>query len=112
MHIVTELHALLTVTTAAAEEGLPGKVHKMLCSWRVVGDPKCGSDDNRPIVISPCIVRAWQRALLAHLPGEPDGQWCCKRGCGVFRPPVGWLAWSWIWRRPPPRSTRASLLQP
>lgn len=90
--VFVDLYALLVDTTSAAEEGLPEYVHQLLYSWRVVGIPKHGSDDSRPIAVGSCIIRAWHRALLEQLLGMPEGQWCGRQGSGVVEATANWLA--------------------
>lgn len=89
--VVRELHALLVLTTLSAEAGLPGEVVSSLYAWRVVGIPKRGTDEARPIAVGSCIIRAWHRALLPQLPGPPPGQWCGRKGESVVTAVADWL---------------------
>ena len=69
--LIAELHGLFVRTTEAASEGLPSSVQRAVYSWRIVGIPKRGTDDSRPIAIASCLVRAWHRALMTQLPDVP-----------------------------------------
>jgi hypothetical protein len=90
--VISELFSLLVRTTWTASMGLPQDLRSSLYAWRIVGIPKRGSDEARPIAIASVMVRAWHRALLPQLPSVPDGQWCGRRGCGVIDATAHWLA--------------------
>ena len=60
--------------------------------WRVVGIPKQGSDDSRPIAVGAALLKVWHRALLPQLPEVPEGQRCGKKGTGVLPATADWLA--------------------
>jgi hypothetical protein len=58
-------------------------------NWRVVGIPKTGATDSRPIAVGAVIVRCWSKALLPWLPEVPEGQWSER---GVVAGAADWLA--------------------
>ena len=86
-----ELHTLLVRITRAAKFGHKQSLIRAIYGWRVVGIPKRGSDDGRPIAIGSVIIRAWHRANLDLLPEQHREQWCGRKGTGVVQATLDWL---------------------
>jgi hypothetical protein len=84
--VMEELHQLLIRTTL---ELTPPAVAAEHMNWRVVGIPKTGATDSRPIAVGAVIVRCWSKALLPWLPEVPEGQWSER---GVVAGAADWLA--------------------
>ena len=89
--IGTASSAHSAVTLAVRREDRVGEYlgRDSLYPWRVVGIPKRGSDDSRPICIASVIARAWHSLVFAHLPPAVDGQFAEK---GVVRGTAVWAA--------------------
>ena len=61
----------------------------VLAGWRVVGIPKRGALDSRPIAVGKVVARAWTKALMPWLPEVPEGQWS---EAGIVPATLDWLA--------------------
>ncbi|CAE8677334.1 unnamed protein product, partial [Polarella glacialis] len=81
--LLEELHALLVRTTRA------GTPVSCLAGWRVVGIPKRGATDSRPIAVGVVIARAWSKTMMPWLPNVPEGQWSEE---GVVPGTLDWLS--------------------
>ena len=92
--LLREIYDILVEVTrcAGAEKGLHESLQHALYAWRIVGIPKRGSDDSRPIAVGAVLMRAWHKALLPDLPEVPAGQWCGKTGVGVIQATADWIA--------------------
>ena len=77
-----------TALTWKAPEGGIKDILRRIYAWRIVGIPKRGSDDSRPIAVASVWVRVWHRLLLNSLPDPPEGQWSEK---GVVAATASWL---------------------
>ena len=81
--LLEELYGLLVRTTRA------GTPQSCLAGWRVVGIPKRGAPDSRPIAVGAVIARAWSKTMMPWLPNVPEGQWSEE---GVVPATLDWLA--------------------
>ena len=64
----------------------------MIHGWRIVGIPKKGSDDGRPIAIGSILVRVWHKCHLDQIPAQYPDQWCGQKGIGVAQATLDWLS--------------------
>ena len=78
----SEASELQVLVKYAPRDKLPKELIENLLTWRVVGIPKTGSTDLRPIAIASVIWQCWHKAL-------PEEQWSEK---GVVDATVNWLS--------------------
>ena len=90
--LLAELLEVLTRSAEAAVGGLTVDARDQQYAWRVVGIPKRGSEDGRPIAVGSVVVPAWHRVLIRQMPELPEGQWCGRRGVSVVQAKADWLA--------------------
>ena len=69
--LIRELWAILAATVEGGAGPWPDERLRAFGALRVVGIPKRGSDDARPIAIGPVWMRAWGRCLIDALPPAP-----------------------------------------
>ena len=88
--LLADLLALLTAAARSATQGGWSETDRQaFYAWRVVGIPKRGCDDSRPISVGSVLARAWHAALFADLPEPEPEQWAER---GVVRSTASWAA--------------------
>ena len=84
---------LLKILTDAAVQTAAGTIPREWAEafyvWRVVGIPKRGSDDSRPIGVASILTRAWHSLFFKELPDPAPEQWSEK---GVVRATAHWAS--------------------
>ena len=90
--LIQELHHLWCETAAYLERAITDPVlQKMLMHWRVVGIPKKGPLQNRPISVASVLFRTWLTACEPALPCPSGAQYACRSGTSVVQACATWL---------------------